>query len=593
MIYLDEEVIIRLNNLYPSKSGQYLYQVNKDGKPIFSGYTFINVGDSSKEFNISDICAHYRYDCKDFFEYIEAIGVDCSYISEYEIVLYIENQEYRQTEEVAHIYRYPTNTDDNYIINKGAPNSYMPLLQSTRIAAIQSLTNSDAFLFETSFLPHYPKVPAANYGIGFVFISNDNEIPFLNDDGSSSNIPNNSYIALSNFYYSKRNTLDITLGGFSYTRYNIQISNITYNVALPPERMVQVLRFWMNQVQPFFATDIAEEMILNLVQKKTSMVLNIEGGSDVVSLFNQYVTDLIPEDNGKSLFTFGSVTAVPVTKTNRNINYNGLIATPPIKSWNGRTYSAISKTVDNAILIPNTADYIQLSIQNSKGTNLQTTRSEASSGKMDINFQYKPEMEYLEISFNNSQNPLTSKVGYANWDLSSLGLVDGEYYTLEIEYNTNAQNPHTGLHSYAKNWVFGKRTLQTVAILDDCPTRYYLQWQDRYGGIQSQPFTGSITYQESITRSNITNYKNQKIITQNVVQPKWELSSGWIAEEDFPYYESLFISPYLKLYDTQKDVSYLVNITNNSFTEKNWNNTKKLLSLTLNLEAVKPQNILS
>lgn len=132
------------------------------------------------------------------------------------------------------------------------------------------------------------------------------------------------------------------------------------------------------------------------------MVLNIEGGSDVVSLFNQYVTDLIPEENGKSLFTFGSVTAVPVTKTNRNINYSGLIATPPIKSWNGRTYSAISKTVDNAILIPNTADYIQLSIQNSKGTNLQTTQSEASSGKMDINFQYKPEMEYLEISFNNS-----------------------------------------------------------------------------------------------------------------------------------------------------------------------------------------------
>jgi hypothetical protein len=78
-----------------------------------------------------------------------------------------------------------------------------------------------------------------------------------------------------------------------------------------------------------------------------------------------------------------------------------------------------------------------------------------------------------------------------------------------------------------------------------------------------------------------------------VVQPKWEISSGWIDEENYPYYESIFISPYLKLYDTEKNVTYLVTITDTSFTEKNWKNSKQLLNITLNLEAAKPQTILS
>ena len=78
-----------------------------------------------------------------------------------------------------------------------------------------------------------------------------------------------------------------------------------------------------------------------------------------------------------------------------------------------------------------------------------------------------------------------------------------------------------------------------------------------------------------------------------MVQPKWEISSGWIDEEHYPYYESIFISPYLKLYDTEKNVTYLVTITDTSFTEKNWKNSKQLLNITLNLEAAKPQTILS
>ena len=591
MIYLDEEVIIRLNNLNPSKSGQYLYQVKKDGVLIFSGYTYLDAEATSKEFNISDICAHYRYDCRDFFENTAAYNVETSFISTYEVTLIIGSTKYSEAEEVAHIYRYPTNSNENYIINKDYfTSSYMPLLQSTKIKSMQA--NDTIALYETTFLPHYPKKDTSNYGIGVVLVSENEEIPVMLPNGDTTTIENNSYIPLNEFYHFG-NSLDVTLGSFSYTRYNILINNITYNVAVPAQQMISILRYWLDDIQPSFATDIATTLISALVGKKTSITLEVEGASDVASLFSAAIADTIPESNGVKLFTFGEVSAVAVEKTCNTLSYSGLLGAPTIKSWNGSGYSVIAKTADNAIRLPYVAEYIQLGLINGSSEYIKTTINTATSGKASISFVYSPKMKYLEVSFRNTTvGAANNEIGFAQWALASLKLEENKYYTLEIEYNTNTK-AHAVSYSFAKNWVFGEHTLQPIAAFDECPARYYLQWQDRYGGIQSQPFTGNITYQESFTRSNIINYKNQKIITQNVVQPKWELSSGWIAEEDFPYYESLFISSYLKLYDTQKDVSYLVNITNNSFTEKNWNNTKKLLSLTLNLEAIKPQNILS
>ena len=67
MIYLDEEIKIRLYDLNPSTSGQYYYTVKKDGELVFSGYTYLEAGVYRKDFDITDICAHYRYDGNDFF----------------------------------------------------------------------------------------------------------------------------------------------------------------------------------------------------------------------------------------------------------------------------------------------------------------------------------------------------------------------------------------------------------------------------------------------------------------------------------------------------------------------------------------------
>ena len=128
-------------------------------------------------------------------------------------------------------------------------------------------------------------------------------------------------------------------------------------------------------------------------------------------------------------------------------------------------------------------------------------------------------------------------------------------------------------------------------ILDNCYKRYYLMWQDRLGGIQSQAFLDNITYSEDITNEEVQNFTNTRKKSSVQILPKWKLNSGWIKEDVFPFYESILVSPFLKLYDTRYDCCYDV-IVNGNFTEKTYKNEKKLLNLTLDLESTNKQTII-
>lgn len=132
--------------------------------------------------------------------------------------------------------------------------------------------------------------------------------------------------------------------------------------------------------------------------------------------------------------------------------------------------------------------------------------------------------------------------------------------------------------------------IKKVAIFDNCYSRYYLQWQDRFGGWQSQAFRDNIQYSEDFSVTETQSYTNERKKSLISVQPKWKLSSGWIEEEYYPIYESIYVSPTVILYDSLNDVSYPVFVTGN-YTEKKYKNEKKLLNLTLNLEHSIKQNI--
>lgn len=138
----------------------------------------------------------------------------------------------------------------------------------------------------------------------------------------------------------------------------------------------------------------------------------------------------------------------------------------------------------------------------------------------------------------------------------------------------------------------GVSQYRKVAEIKSCKERYYLLWQDRYGSYQSQPFKGKIEYSEDITNEEILSYTGRRRKSNVIVQPKWKLNSGWIKEKLFPLYESIYVSPILKLYDTKTRHEYDVILEDTPYVEKKYHNDKKLLSIELNLQATETQNII-
>jgi hypothetical protein len=158
-------------------------------------------------------------------------------------------------------------------------------------------------------------------------------------------------------------------------------------------------------------------------------------------------------------------------------------------------------------------------------------------------------------------------------------IVDWQYYQQELDRDVN-------VYKAIDDDFYNK-----IAVLDYCYKRYYLLWQDRYGGFQSQALLDNVTFSETFDVTETQNYRNERRKSFIQVQPKWKLSTGWIKEDVFPYYESIYVSPILVLYDAYEDKSYEV-IVNSSYTEKTYKNEKKMLNISLDLEASSKQNIM-
>ena len=173
---------------------------------------------------------------------------------------------------------------------------------------------------------------------------------------------------------------------------------------------------------------------------------------------------------------------------------------------------------------------------------------------------------------------------YSNTWVSSLGSLL-EQYMYEVEEH---QATFGDVEIYAYNST--TQTSYLISTFESCYSRYYLQWLDRFGCVQSQPFRENLTYSEDLDKEEVVTYEDKRRISHVSVQPKWKIYSGWIKDELYPYYESIFTSPFVILYDTTTDMNYEV-IIKDKYTEKNYKNQKGLVNLELNLEAAEKQNI--
>lgn len=126
-----------------------------------------------------------------------------------------------------------------------------------------------------------------------------------------------------------------------------------------------------------------------------------------------------------------------------------------------------------------------------------------------------------------------------------------------------------------------------------CPKGYFLLWQDRLGSGQCQPFEMVSTYSEEITGSEITNYYGKRSLYKVEVQPKWKLNSGWLTDDEYRAYESLFVSPWIKLYNADENACYEVILKDRAYTEKTFGNQgRRLFNLSVEVEQVETQGIL-
>lgn len=132
---------------------------------------------------------------------------------------------------------------------------------------------------------------------------------------------------------------------------------------------------------------------------------------------------------------------------------------------------------------------------------------------------------------------------------------------------------------------------KVLAYLDECYNRYYLKWIDRKGGIQCQPFKMKHIYSEDFENAYIRNSLGHQRKVYWDITSKWSLNTDWVDSDNYAIYESIFISPYLQLYDTELDKVFNVNVENNTFTAKNYKNEGKMFNFSINLIADKNQEI--
>ena len=130
--------------------------------------------------------------------------------------------------------------------------------------------------------------------------------------------------------------------------------------------------------------------------------------------------------------------------------------------------------------------------------------------------------------------------------------------------------------------------------IDMCPAQYYVQWIDRYGTYQCQPFSKISTFSNDYSTTTMISYDKVKKPIFKTVNSTWNLNSEFIPEDKLPYYESLFVSPKVILYDAKNDMSYNVVLTDTKFVEKTFaNQQRRMFNLQITLEKANEQYILS
>lgn len=564
MKYLDENIEITISGITTPQANTYPYIVRDINENVlFVGNTFLNNGQTQKTFDITDILSNLKWK-GDIVKPLSSINNNkVNVVNQYYLTLTVSGTTYTSdTIDVAFIYRYPNRKSalEAELFDDGT---------SEGVAFQNCLQGAKNGVYE--LYPHVPYKNTSEYGFGIVA-----EVA----SGGSYNtvlavpldIEGELYLDNSLGYtYSGATSVCFTplSGIFGAAKESIVSTEVeTHNYEIDPDVDVPLYISYIDVEDPEnVPTSVTVWTDANIIKHYAlNQRISIDIEMEMADGGNIYISHNQANNNtyihlGGSEFTAGTV-HVEFQGNVRGDNMVFMIRDPKISKGGSGNTTYLTMEIPNQIVgAAIYSDTLQEGVTETDVINL-------------LMFLGRSQEEGTQI-YNQVYDGNTTMI--FSGSTAEVDAVIGRI---------------SGLFDSWREEAYGG-VAQNVAIIDKgCLSKYYLLWQDRYGGYQSQPFEKTETFSEDFSYEEMKDYQNRRRNINIKVQPKWKIQTDWLEEKYYPYYESIFVSPYVLLYDTEEDKSYNVIATAKNYTEKTWKNQRKFFNLELELEQNKLQNII-
>lgn len=118
--------------------------------------------------------------------------------------------------------------------------------------------------------------------------------------------------------------------------------------------------------------------------------------------------------------------------------------------------------------------------------------------------------------------------------------------------------------------LFGyNNDFQTIAVLDACPSEWYVSWNNCFGWV-SQPLD-KVIINKDVEKVKVLNVYNEYTALESTVQKTFECYSNRLTNEQYEAFTHILETPFVILYNSKEDKSIFCNIdtSSSSYIHKN------------------------
>lgn len=625
MRYLDEEIIVNIQDLPVHPSQTYKYKILIQNAIIFFGRVYLEEGESSVDIDITEILRSVKH--RDSVLTRNPFRTDEIVHNQMENVLVqveINGNTYSNDVDVAFIYRYPDRLNylESDLVMPNTNHYEIPMLQGSYLDSNNN--------WQLRYKPRIPYVLTDKIGFGLMSNLGTNEDRYFKFDGKikgddifidgAANQIFTYYSRLSELFadtriYTGFETINVMqkqatineiygdveligLTGFTTTTANFDVTgldkdnNVIFieSFTTPDTQQIDTVHFLGNpELNSIRIGDETNYVVLNLG------AIFRKDDADFKLSFNIRERSGWTEITGISINCYSPYELIPSNQLlssefRLDIEEQGMGYVSLVDEFNcivghlGQQYGEIKVLVNG-----------------DSSNKKQIIKIDGNTSTFNIGWSGD---EYFESVLMGDTVNSQCFCGISGHDINIISNPDN-YFILYGNYTTRISDDEIYFNDMeiigwelrrlpkpeSKSYL--KMNDSVLAEIDTCPGRYYLQWLDRFGSVQMQEFKYTSTFKNSYDTVLMRSYSGYaKPIGINVT-PSWTLNSDWIEEENYPYYESIFVSPIIVLYDVREDKSYRVIITDSEYTEKTYKNSRSLFNITLNLEQSNKQNIIA